>query len=370
MPDAYLVYPSIDGDVLTPEIMGTPRHDQLQGTWADRLIELCGRCCYESVGKGRNSQEYHGHIIDVSHLSTHEHAALTFELSSPSPRLLQKAALVFVNRRGTHVRAVQDGLRFTANLRAVREWFAYPGLPWAGDQEGHLLHRQLGLAVQRIAQAEAPLACNRLLPDDAGTDGLINGARVYLVEPASDDEFHASILLVGSRGLSHEQVRHRTGGISQRSTRYVDESESPWCPHPLIQANTDAMDLFRQCEEFCRRAYDRMVPMLQKERTTDARKQARGAARGVLGNALQTQLIVSPSVRWWKWQLHERLSDFADAEIRLLYGDVFDILKGRFPERFRGWEAREARDGIGRHLTSFGADEAFYAAKRGVAAQK
>lgn len=43
-----------------------------------------------------------------------------------------------------------------------------------------------------------------------------------------------------SRGLTHELVRHRVGvAISQRSTRYVDENESPYVHHPLVEAYVD-----------------------------------------------------------------------------------------------------------------------------------
>jgi thymidylate synthase (FAD) len=53
-----------------------------------------------------------------------------------------------------------------------------------------------------------------------------------------------------SRGLTHELVRHRVGvAISQRSTRYVDESDSEWIRHPLFEA------AFPQHDPYTRRGH-------------------------------------------------------------------------------------------------------------------
>jgi hypothetical protein len=54
-------------------------------------------------------------------------------------------------------------------------------------------------------------------------------------EDLSDDQANITLYLYGSRGFTHEQVRHRFA-ISQRSTRYVDEDGSPYIMHPLVAA--------------------------------------------------------------------------------------------------------------------------------------
>ena len=54
-----------------------------------------------------------------------------------------------------------------------------------------------------------------------------------------DAEKWLSLYIYGSRGLTHELVRHGDfTSISQRSTRFVNESKSPWTLHPLIQMYT------------------------------------------------------------------------------------------------------------------------------------
>ena len=52
-----------------PEALGKPRSDQLNSTNLDNLVELAGKCCYDSLGTGRNSQDYHKHITKIEHTS-------------------------------------------------------------------------------------------------------------------------------------------------------------------------------------------------------------------------------------------------------------------------------------------------------------
>jgi thymidylate synthase ThyX len=78
-----------------------------------------------------------------------------------------------------------------------------------------------------------------------------------------------------------------------------------------------------------------------------ARKQARGAARGLLGNALNTELIFSASLSQWKWMFHLRAAAPADAEIRVVFNEVFELLNERFPEHFEGYTKEECPDKIG-----------------------
>ncbi len=140
--------------------------------------------------------------------------------------------------------------------------------------------------------------------------------------------------LSGSRGFSHEQVRHRFQ-MSQRSTRYCDESSSPWVEHPLLTMYRDEMG-----EEFgttlvpsAQSRYSVAVSKLEawlRMRGLDgltARKQARGAARGFLGNALFTEMIFTANLPQWREMVMQRCSPGADAEIRVLYAQVLRELK-------------------------------------------
>jgi thymidylate synthase ThyX len=181
----------------------------------------------------------------------------------------------------------------------------------------------------------------------------------------NDDEKWISLLLCGSRGMSHEQVRHGDfTAISQRSTRYVDEAESPWVEHPLLTCwrahvgdvpfRRSLSDVSQKAIEQARSVYDTQVTALQAWLEAEgvdkhtARKQARGAARGYLGNALYTEMIFSANVRQWLWMLNQRGSKFADAEIRVLYAQVLPQLqRSRYGDSFKHLRLEPSPDGIG-----------------------
>jgi thymidylate synthase (FAD) len=149
--------------------------------------------------------------------------------------------------------------------------------------------------------------------------------------------FYSFFITDASRGWSHEHVRHRVGiAISQRSTRYVDETQTPWIRHPLLVQYLDATNdgsleaAWDMAIVECRDAYEKIVERLEGyliARGTDkltARKQARGAARGILGNALMTEMVWSANVRMLRTVIDQRANPAADAEIR---GVAIDILR-------------------------------------------
>lgn len=396
-----------DGATLAvPPELGTPRPDQLLGSPLDQLIEVAGRSCYDSLraARSRNSLDYHQHIREVRHYSVHEHPTLTFRVRTRGPVRDLLGALV--NRVGvwceyepgavipygprvantgnpTAARLPEcEALRLTLNLRAVREW-AQVRAPWAalGSECDCRNGRVLGALVARAAALAAPLACGDLpgrpefaLPDAADplfglpahpdeADHVCRWAgsampaciAVDAVTPASDDEVWASCHIAGvSRGFSHELVRHADwSAISQRSTRYVDESDSDWVPHPLVARRPSLLELFDLLADLGRAAYDHTAGDVEAELAGDAatrpsaRKQARGAARGLLGNALATRLVYSASLRQWKWILAQRGCEAADGEIRVLACRAYELLAGRWPERFGGWGTAPASDGVG-----------------------
>ena len=160
-----------------------------------------------------------------------------------------------------------------------------------------------------------------------------------------------------SRGLTHELVRHRHSNISQRSTRYVDESESDWSLHPLITkhllSNIDFSYNLTASIELSKKMYKEIASLLEEKLIatgTDkqtARKQARGAARGLLGNALTSELVWTCNIRSLRNFFEQRCSQFADAEIRLLANLIFNATKHICPEYVEDYEVSECPDGIG-----------------------
>lgn len=365
---AELVYDGGDR-VHVPERLGKPTASQLQGTPLEQLAELCGRVCYDSLGseKSRDSAAYHRHIQEVGHLSVYEHCNVTILTSYDGGSIASAIALsALMNRPGVWLNVRGSQLRVTLNFRALLEFAEFSnGLPESLSNGANWLKMNLRAAACR----EMPAAFGDVI------DTYTEYTTTYsLVEPECQEEQWISLLMCGSRGMSHELVRHGDfTAISQRSTRYVNEDESPWVEHPLVTVYGDGTDdvalpcgttpigthslEWETAEAFCKRIYSEAVDGLQPwlvGRGVDkftARKQARGAARGYLGNALYTELIFSASVAQWRRMLKQRCSDAADAEIRVLFSKALGELKrSRYRDSFQDMTLRSATDGIGEVL--------------------
>ena len=198
-----------------------------------------------------------------------------------------------------------------------------------------------------------------------------------VVEPETDAEKWISIYVYSSRGASHELVRHGDfTAISQRSTRFVNESKSPWTLHPLIQmyireageidqmiAQEETNQLIESAKELYRVWTKRLTPFVRSKidpddpyAKTTARKQSRGAARGLLGNALETDLVFSATVMQWKHMIRMRAADAADGEIRFLFQKIIEALRtSRYADSFADIQLAPSGDGIGMSLIGGGA---------------
>lgn len=346
-----------------PPEMGSPREDQLTGSDLDNLIELSGRVCYDSLGTGRNSKDYHKHINEVGHGSVQEHANLTFGISLDIPTYLG-CVEALINRPGiwicketptilTSNTGPGFNLRITANMRAIIEWFEFPPM--------NKLSIVLGQQIQHLAKEKCPLVLQDITTSNVGMP-------LTIVPPKYEEETWVSVFLHNvSRGLTHELVRHKyRTAVSQRSTRYVDESESNWCWHPLISKNINSNDnlikyndidlSLDNIQSICQSGYSKLVENLQEKLISEgtdkftARKQARGAARGILGNALNTELIFSANLAQWKWIFNLRASSHADAEIRVVVNEIYEQFAERFPDNFQGYEKENCADGLGYSL--------------------
>lgn len=359
-----------DGETFSlPPELGTPRDDQLLGSDMDRVVEVAGRTCYDSLGKGRSSPDYHGHIQEVGHGSVLEHPNITMEFDQGELEDVAMFGLFLLNRPGiwTRLKGTPDAtvLRMTLNFRSILEWQRWPipeVLKLAADSHGIDADSftDIGDVIKWTAREKAPLVCHTVPTDKPGCISELGDDFLRIVPPETDEEVWASMFIKDvSRGLTHELVRHGDyTAISQRSTRYCDEDGSEWIWHPLIHqylenSTEDAWGMILDAQGKCREAYRFLVADLQTfltGRGTDkatARKQARGAARGLLGNSLATELVFSASMAQWKRMMVLRAHDAADAEIRLMFNDAFDILSERWPDRWVGWTRKKAADGCG-----------------------
>ncbi len=160
-----------------------------------------------------------------------------------------------------------------------------------------------------------------------------------------------------SRSLTHELVRHRAGfAFSQRSQRYVDETEASFVlPPALAQEDGDpeeAKALLGEALEAASAAYrklvsafDKCLPAQKFSSNTDRRKAIRQAARAVLPNATETKIFVTANIRAWRHFIEMRAAPFADWEIRNLAIEVLEILQRESPLMFGDFTIEDMPDG-------------------------
>lgn len=138
--------PKIEWDALEEyleEIGGTEWLDNVDGTDGEVLVEFGGRLCYRSFTEGlnpnvtrvrKNSELYHGNVLQSKHGSVLEHANYSF--------IFQNVSRVFTHELVRHRAGAaysQESLRFV-RLTEIPFWFP----EWALD-DPELLERSVAL---------------------------------------------------------------------------------------------------------------------------------------------------------------------------------------------------------------------------------
>ncbi len=160
-----------------------------------------------------------------------------------------------------------------------------------------------------------------------------------------------------SRSLTHELVRHRAGfAYSQRSQRYVDETEAAFVLPPALasesEGNARATRILEKVLKTAADGYAALVEALQDafprenfEHATDRRKAIRQAARALLPNATETKIFVTGNVRAWRHFIEMRAASYADWEIRQLALEVLQVLEKEAPLLFGDFTISDLPDG-------------------------
>jgi thymidylate synthase (FAD) len=153
-----------------------------------------------------------------------------------------------------------------------------------------------------------------------------------------------------SRALTHELVRHRHFSYSQRSTRYVDESDCNFIVPDCIADDPEALRIFEEAVGRSQEAYRRLCEVLERkfagvEDRTLRRKMVRQAARSVLPNATETALVMTGNFRAWRHFIRLRASRYADPEIRKLAIMILRELQRVAPAIFGDFQIVPLPDG-------------------------
>lgn len=141
----------------------------------------------------------------------------------------------------------------------------------------------------------------------------------------------ATFYIRASRVFTHELVRHRLASYSQRSQRYVKETE-PRYIRPAVgdfvksdgEVSVRVVEVFDDIMKECWRAYSFML-------TVGVRPEI---ARYVLPNACETQIICTWNFREIRHIVKLRTSKRALPEMRAVAGQIRRIAKEMAPQVF------------------------------------
>ncbi len=314
--------------------------------------------CYDSLGaeNSRSSKEYHFHINEVGHGSVQEHMHVPLQINTEYKRAWE-ILLCLTDRPGIHVTNVEyrEGVAISlvANIRSIIEWNKFSHV-WRPKDVNEELRNQFSIFAHRLC----PLATQNI-PFQIPFNTMF--CDVVMLHSITPEQTYVSFYLSDiSRNLTHELVRHKwCTAISQRSTRYVDECDSPIIHHPMMSLD---QSLFQELEiedhiNEGRTIYQKVTDKLQKKMVSmgvdkfTARKQARAAASRYLPHGHFTECIFTASLPQWLEIIRQRASSFADAEIRLLANRVYDILLEH--NLIDKLEEKDCPDGFGKQIIVF-----------------
>ena len=134
----------------------------------------------------------------------------------------------------------------------------------------------------------------------------------------------ATFHIRASRVLTHELVRHRLASYSQRSQRYVKETEPRYIEPPEIRDNEAARQRFQEAMNASWQAYDNLLQNGVKAEI----------ARYVLPSACETQIICTWNFREIRHVIKLRTSKRALPEFRAVAHEIRRIVKEIAPQVF------------------------------------
>ncbi len=151
-----------------------------------------------------------------------------------------------------------------------------------------------------------------------------------------------------SRVFTHELVRHRAGSaMSQESLRFVRlDKLSAYVPTHIkedeegLKVYTDAMEQLEAVQMKLAEVYD-----IDNAQTFGVKKKLTSAFRRVAPIGVATTIGWSCNFRTLRHVIEMRTEPSAEEEIRLVFGQVYDIVKERYPNLMGDYDV-EMVDGL------------------------
>lgn len=279
---------------------------QYTGNYYEDLLEYAGRICYDSSGKpkSRPTKEYLLNLYDSKHHSVFGHAVLSFEVTTKLAKLwfdyFQAIPGWWVDLADSEVyRKLTVNLRFILS-EEVREFLFH--------LDGDLV--MLFNTFERMFCEQYPILY------DNRTDFDYDKAKFHEFEPAKINWYTFEIIC--SRSCSHEWIRHSyQSAISQRSTRYVDESDFNFVLHPEFDGD---ISIVSNLVKDSKAAYAELM------KSDLPLKTKRAVAARILPHGMATKIVYTVSEKELGYIFEQRISDHADAEIREIATQCRDLV--------------------------------------------
>lgn len=144
-----------------------------------------------------------------------------------------------------------------------------------------------------------------------------------------------------SRACSHQLVRHRIASYSQKSQRYVNETQFEYVTPDVIENDEVLKAVFDETMELLQSRYDIIRDGIIKKYVANnmdekaAEKKANEDARMILPNACCTSIIVTMNIRSLFNFFKHRCCNRAQWEIRDVANEMHRICMGIAPNIFK-----------------------------------
>lgn len=137
-----------------------------------------------------------------------------------------------------------------------------------------------------------------------------------------------------SRVYTHEQVRHRQGtAYSQTSGRYVRNDVLKLVIDPILEPVYPKIEAIRLYLENCYKdlEYDLGV---NEMKNFDEKKMITSALRRILPNGQSNEIGITENLRTLRFVIAQRTARFAEWEIRVIYNQIYELMKDIYPTIF------------------------------------
>lgn len=228
------------------------------------------------------------------------------------------------------------GDNVTENAGRLRANRLYPTEPCehCGNPKGHRHHKDRN--TKNNIRSNIQFLCNKChqklhyLEDGPKTPLTIKWIKIKnIIKTKIDMTYDLEIDHPSHNFVANGFVTHN----SQTSGRYVRNDELNVIIDPILEP---AYDLVEECRDYLEKWYKRLEDRLDinNEKSFDRKKKLTSAMRRMLPNGQANEIGFSLNLRALRHTIEARTSRHAEWEIRLVFNQVFELIKNKYPIMF------------------------------------